>query len=73
MNPLPESPANPTTAPSPQRLASLDAFRGAIMLLMASSGLGLPTIAREFPDRAIWSFFGHHTDHVLWSSCSLWD
>ena len=60
--------------PSPeQRLTSLDAFRGSIMLLMASAGLGLSEIARHFPDSAVWGFVGFHCDHVPWSGCALWD
>ena len=62
-------PANPPT----ERLVSLDALRGAIMLLMASGGLGLPTIAKSHPDSAVWSFVGFHCDHVAWGGCSLWD
>lgn len=59
--------------PQPARLTSLDAFRGAIMLLMASGGLGLAEIARHFPDSAVWQFVGFHCDHVAWRGCALWD
>jgi predicted acyltransferase len=63
------------TAPNtpPARLTSLDAYRGAIMLLMASGGLGLPEIAKHFPDSAAWGFLGSQTDHVAWSGCAIWD
>jgi predicted acyltransferase len=54
-------------------LLSLDAYRGAIMLLMASSGLGLSQIARQFPDSAMWKFLGTQTDHAPWAGCTLWD
>jgi heparan-alpha-glucosaminide N-acetyltransferase len=40
----------PADSPKP-RLISLDAFRGAIMLLMASSALGIPAIAKNYPKR----------------------
>lgn len=60
--------ANPS-----QRLVSLDAFRGAIMLLMASSGFGVPQIAKNFPDSGVWTFLGHEFDHVAWVGCTLWD
>jgi heparan-alpha-glucosaminide N-acetyltransferase len=56
-----------------QRLVSLDAFRGAIMLLMASSALGIPQVARSFPESAAWRFFAYHFDHVPWAGCALWD
>ena len=57
----------------PERLVSLDAFRGFIMLLMASGGLGLASIAKQHSDSGVWQFIGHHTEHVEWTGCSLWD
>ena len=40
------------------RLGSLDAFRGATMLLMASSGLGIPQwVERRHPDSRVWHWF----------------
>jgi heparan-alpha-glucosaminide N-acetyltransferase len=58
---------------TPERLASLDAYRGLAMLLMASGILGLPEVASHFPDSAFWKAVGHHWEHVLWSGCSLHD
>ncbi len=67
----------PVAAPAPQekpaRLVSLDAYRGAIMLFMASGGLALPAVAKNFPDSPIWRFLAFNTDHVPWIGCSLWD
>jgi heparan-alpha-glucosaminide N-acetyltransferase len=57
----------------PERLVSLDAYRGAIMLLMASSGLGLAQVARQFPDSSLWQFLAHQTDHAPWAGMRLWD
>jgi predicted acyltransferase len=69
---LPRAPVTPSQQTG--RLVSLDAYRGAIMLLMASSGLALPAVAREhFPDDPVWGFLAFHTDHVPWIGCSLWD
>src|SRR5688572_610929 len=59
--------------PAKERLVSLDAYRGAIMLLMASSGFGLAQVAREFPESAVWKFLGSQFDHVVWTGCALWD
>jgi heparan-alpha-glucosaminide N-acetyltransferase len=56
-----------------QRLVSLDAYRGAIMLMMASSGLGLTQVARQFPDSGLWQFIGRQTEHAQWAGCTLWD
>ena len=55
------------------RLASLDAYRGAIMLLMASSGLGIAQVAAGFPESAVWRFLGHECEHAAWVGCTLWD
>ena len=60
-------------AAKPERLLSLDAYRGAIMLLMASSGLGLAEVAKQFPASQVWQFLGHHADHAMWTGCTLWD
>lgn len=57
----------------PGRLVSLDAYRGAIMLLMASSGLGLAQVAQQFPDSGLWQFVGHQTEHAPWAGFTLWD
>jgi len=57
----------------PERLVSLDAYRGAIMLLMASSGLGLAQVAKQFPDHGLWQFLAHQTEHAPWAGMRLWD
>lgn len=69
-----ETPAvQPAPRDKPARLVSLDAYRGAIMLFMASSGLALPQVAKQFPDSPVWRFLAFNTDHVPWTGCSLWD
>jgi predicted acyltransferase len=62
-----------SNAPKSQRLVSLDAYRGAIMLLMASSGLGLAQVARQYPDSGLWQFLAHQTEHAPWAGMRLWD
>lgn len=62
-----------SSPPVPARLASLDAYRGAIMLLMASAGLGLTQVARGHPDSPVWQFVGRHCEHASWAGCTLWD
>ena len=54
-------------------MLSLDAYRGAIMLLMASSGLGLGAVAAFHRHSAIWQFLGEQSDHAAWAGCHLWD
>jgi predicted acyltransferase len=56
------------------RLVSLDAYRGFIMIVLASGGLALPEVThRFFADRPLWQFLAFHTDHVEWVGCSFWD
>jgi heparan-alpha-glucosaminide N-acetyltransferase len=61
----------------PARLMSLDAYRGFIMLMMASSGLGIHGMVLNHPDifanSKFWQFLGFQTDHVDWVGCSFWD
>jgi len=64
---------SPKPAAESSRLLSLDAYRGAIMLLMVSAGLGIPTVAKSFTHSEIWQELAHQTDHVVWGGCSLWD
>lgn len=65
----------PTTpkAPAPPRLVALDAYRGFIMLAMASAGLGLPRIAEKLPDCAAMQHLGWALSHVPWAGCAPWD
>jgi len=66
--------APPVPADKPARLMSLDAYRGFIMLVMASGGLAIPRVAKTaFPDSPFWSFLAFQTDHVPWIGCSFWD
>ena len=56
-----------------ERLGSLDALRGTIMLLMLNEATRLPLVARSFPNSAIWAFLAFNTEHVDWQGCSLHD
>ena len=57
----------------PQRLVSLDAYRGFIMLAMVSGGLGFSAVAREFPDSWAWQALAYQFSHVEWTGCGFWD
>jgi predicted acyltransferase len=57
----------------PQRLVSLDAYRGFVMLAMASGGLGLTQVADHFPDHQVWQGLDFQLDHVPWCGGSFWD
>jgi predicted acyltransferase len=65
--------AEPRPAEKPVRLVSLDAYRGFIMLAMASGGFALPKVAQAFPDNPFWAFLASQADHVAWVGCSFWD
>ena len=66
-------PAQRGSGAASSRLVSLDAFRGAIMLLMASSGFGVTQVAKQFPDSPVWRFLGYQFEHAAWVGCTLWD
>jgi heparan-alpha-glucosaminide N-acetyltransferase len=78
--------ANQSAPPFSGRLTSLDAYRGFVMLAMASAGLGLskacsnPKVIERFdgkPYEAGWHWLcaqlAFHTEHVPWGGCSFWD
>ena len=60
-------------APAPKRLASLDAYRGFVMLLMMAEVLRLSEVAKSFPNNPLWGLLAFHTSHVEWVGCSLHD
>lgn len=60
-------------SPAVTRLQSLDAYRGFVMLAMASGGLGLSRVAEHFPQSRVWQFLGYQADHVAWEGCAVWD
>ncbi|HKI32446.1 MAG TPA: hypothetical protein VKA46_11300 [Gemmataceae bacterium] len=75
--PAPRAPgasAAPAPPEKPERLVSLDAYRGFVMLAMASAGLNLAKVAKDsFPNNPIWEFLRYQTDHVAWLGCGFWD
>jgi predicted acyltransferase len=63
----------PELASAPGRLVSLDAYRGFVMLAMASAGLQIATLVENRPDDQLLGFLAHHTEHVVWRGASFWD
>ena len=59
--------------PRAARLVSLDAYRGAIMLLMASGGLGLARATRDLDPGSPWKWVGYQVEHAEWAGATLWD
>src|SRR5689334_17390459 len=70
--PAEDEPFRGAKGDSPPRLASLDAYRGFIMFLMASAGFGIGGVAAKLPD-SIWATIAPQVDHVPWVGCVLWD
>jgi predicted acyltransferase len=70
------SPPSPTTA-RPERLASLDAYRGLIMLMMGAAGFGFGAVANGLAEQGIhssfWEAAKYQTGHVPWVGCAVWD
>ena len=64
-------PSAPTALPD--RLVSLDAYRGLTMLAMASGGFGLHRISQKFPESRFWQIIGYQSEHVEWVGCAAWD
>lgn len=60
-------------AAKPQRLLSLDTFRGFAMFLMAAELMELPEVASHFPGSALWRNIAFHSAHEEWTGCSLHD
>src|SRR5438105_2672568 len=72
---IPGTPTAPAVPDRPERLTSLDAYRGFIMLAMAASSLGIPevraTLAKQagggaYAGQWLWDFLAYQTDHAPW-------
>ena len=57
------------TAAEPKRYVSLDAYRGFIMLILASEGFGFPALRGD----PTWSGIAHWFRHVPWEGGVFWD
>ncbi len=69
--------SNAADGPSrPRRLVSLDAFRGATMLLMASEIMHVPSTLKKLDGYAgspALQTVVHQLEHLPWAGCTLWD
>jgi heparan-alpha-glucosaminide N-acetyltransferase len=66
----------PATVPAKglgKRVASIDAYRGLVMLLMLSEVLTIPDIAKTLPGNWFWAFWGRQWSHSPWLGCSVFD
>jgi heparan-alpha-glucosaminide N-acetyltransferase len=55
------------------RVASIDAYRGFVMLLMMAEVLDFCSVSENLPGSGFWKFLCHHQSHVDWIGCSLHD
>jgi heparan-alpha-glucosaminide N-acetyltransferase len=55
------------------RVASVDAYRGLVMLLMMGEVLKFTRVSKAIPDSGFWSFLAHHQSHSAWVGCTLHD
>ena len=57
------------------RLASLDAYRGFVMICLAGAGFGIAAAAQNFPLSASPAYqrVAVHFEHVRWVGCAFWD
>lgn len=64
---------HPAAISSSNRLVSLDAYRGFVMLCLAGNGFGIAQVAKKFPDSSLWQSLGYQFEHVPWAGCAFWD
>jgi predicted acyltransferase len=63
-----------TPIPAPaERLVSLDAYRGFIMICLAGNGFGLYKTFRDFPTESWQLQLALQFEHVPWVGCGFWD
>lgn len=85
MNPPPSDgseESGPEASPQPlkRRLESVDAYRGFVMLLMATGALGIAGIVKDHGADALpyfsagtWKTLAYQFSHAPWVGCSIWD
>lgn len=55
------------------RIASVDVYRGFVMLLMMAEVLSLQDVAKALPNSTFWQIIGFNQSHVPWTWLSLHD
>jgi predicted acyltransferase len=56
-----------------RRIASVDVYRGFVMLLMMAEVLSLKSVAKALPGNSFWQLLTSQQTHVTWEGCSLHD
>src|SRR4051812_10200318 len=72
--------AQPVRASIPQpflspvsRVASVDVYRGFVMLLMMAEVLSFSQVSAALPGNKFWQFLSFHQSHVPWTWLALHD
>lgn len=58
---------------TPQRILSVDAYRGFVMLLMMAEVLRFGKVSEALPESVLWSIIAWNQTHVPWIGCTLHD
>jgi uncharacterized membrane protein len=53
------------------RVGSIDAFHGFVILLMLTEAMDIPGVAKSLSGNGFWTFWGHEFSHSSWIGCSL--
>jgi predicted acyltransferase len=67
------TPAPSKPADKAERLVSLDAYRGFLMTVLATSAFQIHKVAPKFKGNPVWDFLAYQFSHPAWRSCSFWD
>jgi predicted acyltransferase len=73
MDVRPDPTPPPYAPPKPERLLSLDTYRGFLMLVLATSAFQLHKLAAGVKQGPIWNFLTYEFSHPEYRSCSFWD
>ncbi|MHC4165363.1 MAG: acyltransferase family protein [Planctomycetota bacterium] len=77
MNEIPQAETPPAGTTVTERLKSLDAYRGLIMVTLAFGGFGLASTAglqlKTNPDSQVWAVVQNQFVHAQWAGCKCWD
>ena len=63
----------PYAPPKPERLLSLDTYRGFLMTVLATSAFQLHKLSADVKQGPIWSFLSYQFSHPEGRACSFWD
>lgn len=61
------------TRPASERLVSLDAYRGFIMICLAANGFGIYQTFKDYPAESWQKRLALQFEHVPWTGCAFWD